>query len=371
MQKILANIARPTLVLDEGRARRNIGRMAEKARRSGTRFRPHFKTHQSAQIGEWFRDFGVEAITVSSIDMAIYFADHGWRDITVAFPVNVRQMGALESLASRVKLGILVESEEIVPSLSGAFPVGVDVWLKVDAGYHRTGVDWEDADQLVALGRAVSEAKGLTLRGLLTHAGHTYAAGSAGKIVEVTLESVDRMNSARNALKAAGLDVEVSVGDTPGCSLVERFDRVDEVRPGNFVFYDLMQYRLGSCGEHDIAMAVACPVVARHPERGQMTLYGGAVHLSGASLPGPADGVSYGAIALPASEGWSPMVAGSELVSLSQEHGIVQASEPLLAGSKVGDIVVVIPVHSCLTANLIGRYLTLDGSKIDMFRYAA
>ncbi len=179
------------------------------------------------------------------------------------------------------------------------------------------------------------------------------------------------MNSARNALRAAGLDAEVSVGDTPGCSLVERFDGVEEVRPGNFVFYDLMQYRFGSCNEHDVAVAVACPVVARHPERGQIALYGGAVHLSNASLVGPDGGVSYGAVALPASEGWSPMVAGSELVSLSQEHGIVQASEALLVDSKVGDIVVVVPVHSCLTANLLGRYLTLDGSDVNMFRYAA
>jgi len=45
------DIVKPTLVLDEACARRNIARMAEKARRQGIRFRPHFKTHQSAGIG--------------------------------------------------------------------------------------------------------------------------------------------------------------------------------------------------------------------------------------------------------------------------------------------------------------------------------
>jgi D-serine deaminase-like pyridoxal phosphate-dependent protein len=371
MRKILADIERPTLVLDEVRARRNIGRMAEKARRSGVRFRPHFKTHQSAVVGDWFRDFGVDAITVSSVDMAVYFADHGWNDITIAFPVNVRQLGTIHSLAHRISLGILVESEEIIPLLCNNLTDELDVWLKVDVGYRRTGIDWEDVEGLIELGKAVSEARGLTLRGLLTHAGNTYGAGSPGKIIEVYLQSVERMNMARDALGAAGLETEVSVGDTPGCSLVDRFEWVDEVRPGNFVFYDLMQYRFGSCSENDIAMAVACPIVALHPERGQLTLYGGAVHLSNATIPRAKGGLSFGAVALPSREGWSSIVNGSELISLSQEHGIVQASGALFEGRRVGDIVVVIPVHSCLTANLIGSYITLGGDRIEMFSYAA
>jgi D-serine deaminase-like pyridoxal phosphate-dependent protein len=85
-----SDISVPTLLLDEGRARRNIFRMADKAASNQVRFRPHFKTHQSAAVGEWFRDVGVTAITVSSVEMARYFAAHGWNDITFAFPVNVR-----------------------------------------------------------------------------------------------------------------------------------------------------------------------------------------------------------------------------------------------------------------------------------------
>jgi D-serine deaminase-like pyridoxal phosphate-dependent protein len=323
MEGILESIERPTPILNKGRVIRNIGHMAVKARRSGVRFRPHFKTHQSATIGDWFRDFGVETITVSSVDMAVYFAENGWEDITIAFPVNLRQTGVIRSLAERIKLAILVESKEVIPALVRDLMAEVDVWLKVDAGYHRTGVAWDDAEGLVELGRTVSEARGLRLRGLLTHAGHTYGAGSPAKIA------------------------------------------------GNFVFYDLMQYRFGSCDENDIAMTVACPIVALHPERGQLALYGGAVHLSNASIPGAAGRASFGAISLPAGEGWSPILAQSEVVSLSQEHGIVQASEALLDGRNVGDIVAVIPVHSCLTANLLGRYLALDGEEIEMFRYTA
>ena len=65
-----AEIDKPTLLLDRGRMRRNIERMARKAYRAGVLLRPHFKTHQSAAIGEEFRSFGVTAITVSSREMA-------------------------------------------------------------------------------------------------------------------------------------------------------------------------------------------------------------------------------------------------------------------------------------------------------------
>ena len=59
------DIVKPTMLLDERRVRANIARMAQRARDNGVRFRPHFKTHQSAQIGAWFREEGVTAITVS------------------------------------------------------------------------------------------------------------------------------------------------------------------------------------------------------------------------------------------------------------------------------------------------------------------
>ena len=109
---LLDELERPTLLVNPVLPRQNIAFMAEKARLQGIRFRPHFKTHQSAAVGEWFRAVGVTAITVSSVDMALYFADHGWDDITIAFPVNIRQMRAINSLARRIRLGLLVESLE-------------------------------------------------------------------------------------------------------------------------------------------------------------------------------------------------------------------------------------------------------------------
>jgi D-serine deaminase-like pyridoxal phosphate-dependent protein len=56
----MLNINKPTLVIDKAICMSNIQYMVEKAQKHHLKFRPHFKTHQSATIGNWFRDAGVE-----------------------------------------------------------------------------------------------------------------------------------------------------------------------------------------------------------------------------------------------------------------------------------------------------------------------
>jgi D-serine deaminase-like pyridoxal phosphate-dependent protein len=359
------DIEKPTLLLNRRRAMANIERMAHKARASGVTFRPHFKTHQSAQIGEWFGDFGAEAITVSSLDMAAYFAAHGWRDITVAFPANIREIDTINDLAESVDLGLLVESTETVSLLRQHLTSPAGVWIKIDVGQHRTGIGWDQLDRVLQVARQTDDAELLELRGVLTHSGHSYGARSHKEIEEVYRETVQRMRHVADALRSAGLrNVLISVGDTPTCTVVDDLSEVDEVRPGNFVFYDVMQLDLGVCSEDDVAVAVACPVVAKHEERKELIVYGGAVHLSVESIK-RADGTPvFGYVALPSEDGWGPVLPDAYVSSLSQEHGIVRLRDEEFGGLRVGDLLMLLPVHSCLTVNLLKEYQTLDGETI-------
>jgi D-serine deaminase-like pyridoxal phosphate-dependent protein len=63
-------------------------------------------------------------------------------------------------------------------------------------------------------------------------------------------------------------------------------------------------------------------------------------------------------------EGWSRPVAGSYLANLKQEHGIIHTTRDVIEDLRIGDIVGVLPVHSCLTANLLKGYQTLEGENI-------
>lgn len=143
-------ISTPTFLLDEVKCRENIANMAEKARRHKLLFRPHFKTHQSLEIGTWFREEGVTSITVSSLSMASYFVEE-WNDITVAFPVNILEIDTINRLASSIRLGLLVESMESLQLLQTKLEHKVAIWIKIDVGYHRTGVRPDDHNRINAL----------------------------------------------------------------------------------------------------------------------------------------------------------------------------------------------------------------------------
>ncbi|MCB2211630.1 alanine racemase [bacterium] len=346
-------IQHPSLVIDEQQARANIRWMADKARNAGVRFRPHFKTHQSAAVGEWFRDEGVDRITVSSYSMARYFAEHGWSDITLAFPLNLRELAEIEQLASTIQLGVLVDSVIAVLALAERTQAPLNVWIKLDTGYGRAGVRWDQTQQLIDLASRITQTDHLRFAGLLTHNGQAYHVQGEHAIRAIYQESTTRMLSARTALHEAGFaDVRLSTGDTPCCSVVDDFLGVDEIRPGNFVYYDLMQTAIGSCPDERVAAVVACPVVGVYPERLELILYGGAVHLSKESIELDGRPV-YGCLAEMDGDRIAAIRRDAPVISLSQEHGKVHLPPDLLSSLRVGDLAYVVPVHSCLAVSCL------------------
>jgi D-serine deaminase-like pyridoxal phosphate-dependent protein len=357
-------IKTPTLLLNEERCRANIRFMVHKAEANHTDFRPHFKTHQSARVGEWFRECGVRSITVSSVAMASYFANCGWNDITIAFPVNLRQMEEIDSLAARIRLNLLVESPETVDALIHRLHHPVGTWIKVDVGANRTGIPLADTEKIIHLAKAIDQGGLLEFCGVLTHAGQFYHF-SPQEIRRQYALIYGQLDLLRSSLRRAGCTrAEISYGDTPACTLVEDLSGLDEIRPGNFVFYDAMQYMLGVCPEDKIAVGLACPVVARHPDRNLLIVYGGAIHLSKDDMIYRGQR-NFGLAALPDVNGWGPILPDAAVVGLSQEHGMLRVDADTMEKVKVGDLVVILPVHSCLTVDLMQRYYLPDGQVID------
>lgn len=364
----LYKLTRPTLLLDEQQARANVHRMVRQAEQADVVFRPHFKTHQSAALGALFRTAEVQKITVSSLYMARYFADHGWDDITVALPLNLAALDEVQALAKRIRLGVLVESPTAVSALAKQITQPLTVWLEADVGYRRTGIWYENVDDYVKLCAQITAVPHLSLGGLLTHAGHSYGARSVAEITAVHEQSVTRLAHLQSQLAEAGYPaLPLSVGDTPTCSVVppEKFTAVDEIRPGNFIFYDLMMTQIGACLSEQIAVAVACPLIAKYPARGELIVHGGAVHFGKERLV-TAEGETVYGYATAVNEGtFTGVDQRLTLVGLSQEHGTVRVSDPALMDAlQLGDFVPFLPVHSCLTADLFDHYTTLGHGRV-------
>lgn len=346
------NYFTPTFVADELKAGNNILRMAEKAKANGLLFRPHFKTHQSVEAGEWFRSEGVTAITVSSVEMAQRFAGAGWNDITIAFPHNPHESEAVAALADNINLNLLFDNPVQAAAAASAVRNTTGFFIKADTGYHRAGILPGDDATISCILDAAKESP-LRFKGFLTHAGHTYRAKDPEQVLKIHLNSTQALAGMKARYLDAFPEIIASAGDTPSCSIANEFQDVDEIRPGNFVYYDLMQWMLGSCTFHRIAAAVICPVISVYPHRNEALILGGAVHLSKESLQIKGEETVFG-LAVPFINGkWEDAQGHDYLTSLSQEHGILQTNSPWAKNLKPGDCIAVIPVHSCLAADLL------------------
>jgi len=357
---------RPAYLINPDICKANIRTMAEKASQSGIIFRPHFKTHQSLTIGRWFRDAGITRITVSSLIAADFFASDGWDDITIAFPVNLREIDLINRLASKIQIGLLLEDTSVATELERQLKFRVDAYIKIDTGYHRTGLTIDEMPVIHDLARVISDSSMLSLKGLITHAGHTYQAKSKSEIREIYHSSTGILSQIGEGLNSMNPALILSYGDTPSCSVVKTFENIHEIRPGNFIFYDLMQLVAGVCRFSQLAGIVVCPVVAVHPARNQAVLYGGAIHFSKDYVEIKGRRI-FGQMAEMDDNGWFSPVPDAWLVSLSQEHGILEASKKVIRQLQPGMNAGIIPVHSCLTANLLKGYQFSDGGMADYF----
>ncbi len=359
----LNKITSPTLILDKQKCLKNIQSMTEKAKKNNLIFRPHFKTHQSKIIGRWFKDFGVNKITVSSLQMAEYFADE-WNDITIAFPANIRQIELINQLASKINLNLTLENIHAIDFLNENLTSKVGYFIKIDAGYRRTGISFDIFLTIDKILNASEKSDKLIFKGFLSHFGNTYSTKNPKEVIEIYNTSSEKLSLLRDHFIDSYPHLIMSTGDTPSCSIIDDFEGIDEIRPGNFVFYDLMQYYIGSCSFDQIAVAMACPVVAKHRNRQEIIVYGGGVHFSKEFIE--IDGTKvYGQLVVLNPEGWKKTESDIFLIKVSQEHGTLKVSEDLFKKINIGNLVGIIPIHSCLTANLMKEYITTDHEIID------
>ena len=355
-----SSVATPAFLVDRSVVARNCEAMREKARSSGVSFRPHVKTHKTVEIGRMQHGGAAGPITVSTLAEAEHFAKDGYRDITYAVPVAPEKLERVAELAARVdRLSVLLDSERTLHAIeeyAAGNEITFDVFLKVDCGYHRAGVDPDSPDS-VRLAMALARSEAVRFQGLLTHAGHSYHARDVEEILRVAAEEAGSLTRFRALLASEGLgEAQRSIGSTPTAAVVERFSECDEVRPGNYVFFDAFQATIGSCRLEDVAVSVLTTVVGSYPERGSLIVDAGALALSkdlGPDHIQPQFG--YGLVC---DLDLQPLPM--RIAALSQEHGKILAETNVPVGTKLR----IIPNHSCLTAAMYDSYQIVDRGKV-------
>jgi D-serine deaminase-like pyridoxal phosphate-dependent protein len=352
----MIDVVKPTLLLNKEKCLNNLNRINKLAELNNINFRPHFKTHQSLEVGRWFKKFGVKSITVSSVSMAKYFSDE-WDDILIAFPLNILELEEIKFLQEKIKLSILIDSYETLKSLDMNLKHKINVYLKVDVGYNRAGIRYDNIESINKIINFSESSDIINFMGFISHFGNTYNSKSEDEIKEVFLKSIKKLKNLNNLYP----NIDISIGDTPSCSIIEDYpDFITEIRPGNFIYYDIAQFKIGSCQINDIAVRVVCPIISIYEDRKSLLIYCGSVHLSKDYIIENGK-KCYGYVYQ--GDYWSSKNKIGNIVSLSQEHGIVEYDKN--KEFKVGQKVSVIPIHSCLTVDKM-RKLYCDDLKIEI-----
>jgi len=371
----LASLTTPCALVDRARVERNTSRMSERMRALGVRMRPHVKTHKCVEAARLQVRGHFGGITVSTLAEAAFFAAAGFRDITYAFPLAIPAIARAAAVARAVEhLHVLVDQDVVVTALeayaaehaaAAANPHAArfSVFLKLDCGYHRAGVDPASPDA-VRLAERLARSPAIDFRGVLAHAGHSYDCRDADAIRTVARSERDVTVAFAERLRRRGIAApEVSIGSTPTMSLATDLAGVTEVRPGNYVFYDAFQAAIGSCTLEDAAFSVLTTIVGQYPEQNKLIVDAGALALSkdpGATHVDPDCG--FGVVFT--ADG-SRQLQELHVASLSQEHGQVHGSRPLRFGDyPVGSRLRIVPNHSCLAAALYDRYHVVDAGRV-------
>jgi D-serine deaminase-like pyridoxal phosphate-dependent protein len=368
----LSALRTPSVLVDQQRLERNIERMQSAADARGVKLRPHAKTHKSPDLARIQVARGAVGICCAKLGEAEVFADYGIEDIRLPYPLHPANSSRLLALLDRTHLSFIVDHLDVARGWSEVMTSAgreVDVLVKVDVGFHRCGIDPEAAGAAEFVSR-VAELPGLRFKGLLSHAGHAYAAASDAEAAAIAETERRLLTTLRERVREQGVEVhEISVGATPTARFSLRQEGLTELRPGNYVYYDRTQVALGSATWDDCALTVLARVVSR-PAPDRIILDSGSKTLTTDQARGGVGATAgFGAVllALDASLPDDSLV----IERLSEEHATVRVKS---GGTALvpGDLVRVLPNHSCVVSNLVDEVWLVSGDEaLDRIEIAA
>jgi D-serine deaminase-like pyridoxal phosphate-dependent protein len=360
----VTDLLTPAVVIDQSKARRNIHMMQAAASARGVRLRPHAKTHKSPLVARWQLDAGAVGLACAKLGEAEVFADAGFSDIRLPYPLNPSNAARVLALLHRgVRLSFIVDHPAVARGWSEAMSAAgreIEVLVKVDVGFHRCGIDPQAAGA-AAFVVDVARMKGLRLRGLLAHAGQSYLAVEDAAIEAIARDEATMLRTLAAAVRNRGVAIdEISVGATPTARFSLQQDGITELRPGNYVYFDRTQVGLGAATLAECALTVVATVVGK-PAPDRIILDCGSKTLSSDRARGWESPTGHG-IVFTDLDGTQ---ADENLVvdRLSEEHAVVEVisgTSRLEPGARVR----VLPNHACVVSNLVDQAWLADGQMV-------
>ncbi len=306
-------------------------------------------------------------ITVSTVREAEYFFEGGIDDIFYAVgmvPAKVDRLARLQQRGARIRLTVdNVAMARAVSERAEALETCFDVLIEIDCDGHRAGMVPDDP-ALTTLGQALQDGGGTRLVGVMTHGGESYHCGTTGEIEAMAERERRAVLEAAGSLREAGLPCEVvSVGSTPTARYGQSLEGVTEIRPGVYMFYDLVMAGLGVCAVADIALSVLATVISHRRDKQWIITDAGWTALSrDRGTASQAVDQGYGLVTDLQGRPLDDLI----VVSANQEHGIIadRRGGPVdFDRLPVGSCLRILPNHACATASAHTAYRVVDGGE--------
>ncbi len=326
------------------------------------RWRPHVKTSKLGFIMGRLAERGVVNVKCATTLELQTAANAGAEDIIVAYPMmgaNARRVRELAIGMPGKRISALVENVEQVKSWAGS---PLSLFIDLNGGMDRTGIEQDRADEVVQLARLIEES-GLVFRGLHYYDGHMSHYEDLATREVMAHQGYDQLMQIIAALNGAGLVVEeVVTAGTPAfpCTISYKpfadAPFVSRVSPGTVVYGDFTSIgQLPADYGYRPAVAVVSTVVSR-PTPGRITCDAGHKAVSAdAGVP------TCAVLGFPELQPQGP----------SEEHLPIDVPEGT-ATPAIGDSLYLIPRHVCPTVNNFDHaMLVVDGKVVGVERVTA
>jgi len=351
---LISELDTPALIVDLDVMERNLSRMSAYCREHDLRLRPHTKTHKIPELARKQIDSGAGGITVAKLDEAEVMVDAGLADLLIAYPiVGPTKTRRLADLAQRGTITVSLDSEAAARGISAAVSEresNIKILVELDVGFGRCGVPNET--EALQLAQTVSSLPGLNFQGLMFFPGHFGVDPNERKALRVQVNEL--LDRCLETFARAGVPLNtISGGSTPTRYETHLFHRVNETRPGTYIFNDRNTVGVAAASVEDCALSVLVTVVSTSVS-GHAVIDGGSKTFSSDRYQAE-DGRGFGLI---------KNDAAVEIERFSEEHGHlnIARSERLY---RVGDRLAVIPNHVCSTVNMHDEIYGVRGERVE------
>lgn len=335
--RIVDDLETPSVLIDLDKMERNIALMQERCDDLSIQFRPHIKTHKIPDIARRQLKAGAIGIACQKVSEAEVFADAGFDDIQIPYNiVGKSKTRRLAQLAKRVRLTVTVDNLPVVEGIAAAAQdanATIGMMVELVSLNERTGTTPEDA---LKLARKIVATNSLRFAGVMV-----YPSDAA---IRPQLQKTLRL------LEDAGIDVETVSGGGSGAILESHLiPELTEMRVGTYVFWDWGSVSHNMTSMDRCAMKIRCTVVSANAAD-RVILDGGSKSIHSETVDG--------------CFGYITEYPAARMHKVNEEHGYVDFSA-CDAMPQVGDIVHIIPVHTCVVTNLHNQIYGVRGVDIE------